>query len=68
MENGLYLLSLCVYSYIHTNVHSYDVFLSLLQEILRDEIKILQEKIEHHPDVTKYAMENLELRGLKIND
>ena len=40
----------------------------LLQEILREEIKILEEKVEHHPDVTKYAMENLELRGLKTNN
>ncbi|XP_028392417.1 kinesin-like protein KIF15 isoform X2 [Dendronephthya gigantea] len=32
-------------------------------EILREEIKILQEKVEHHPDVTRFAMENLELRA-----
>ena len=31
--------------------------------MLREEIKILQEKLDHHPDVTKFAMENLELRG-----
>ncbi|CAB3988874.1 kinesin KIF15 isoform X1 [Paramuricea clavata] len=32
-------------------------------EILREEIKILEEKVEHHPDVTRFAMENLELRA-----
>ena len=36
------------------------------QEILREEIRILQEKVEHHPDVTRFAMENLELRGFTL--
>eukprot|EP00794_Sanderia_malayensis_P018958 gene18958-20864_t len=32
-------------------------------QLLREEIKILQDKVEHHPDVTRFALENLELRG-----
>ncbi|XP_065064430.1 kinesin-like protein KIF15 isoform X2 [Rhopilema esculentum] len=32
-------------------------------KLLREEIKILQDKIEHHPEVTRFALENLELRA-----
>ena len=37
------------------------VFLS--QKLLQQEIEQLKYKIDHHPDVTKFAMENLDLRG-----
>jgi len=32
-------------------------------QLLREEVKLLQEKIEHHPEVTRFALENLDLRG-----
>ena len=38
------------------------------QEIasLREEVRSLKQQVEHHPDVTKFAMENLELRRIPI--
>ena len=35
----------------------------LLQKLLQQEIEQLKYKIDHHPDITKFAMENLDLRG-----
>ncbi|KAK3746376.1 hypothetical protein QZH41_018195 [Actinostola sp. cb2023] len=32
-------------------------------QLLKEEISILKEKVEHHPEVTRFAMENLELRA-----
>lgn len=32
-------------------------------QLLKEEISVLKDKIEHHPDVTRFAMENLELRA-----
>ncbi|XP_020614830.1 kinesin-like protein KIF15 isoform X3 [Orbicella faveolata] len=32
-------------------------------QLLKEEIAVLKDKIEHHPDVTRFAMENLELRA-----
>ncbi|XP_031571962.1 kinesin-like protein KIF15 isoform X2 [Actinia tenebrosa] len=32
-------------------------------QLLNEEITVLKEKVEHHPDVTRFAMENLELRA-----
>lgn len=37
--------------------------LSFWQQLLKEEISVMKDKIEHHPDVTRFAMENLELRG-----
>lgn len=37
----------------------------IVQQLLNEEISVLKEKVEHHPDVTRFAMENLELRGKK---
>jgi hypothetical protein len=51
-----------MFTYILTVHH----FIHILKEILREEIKILEEKVEHHPDVTRFAMENLQLRGLAL--
>jgi len=34
-----------------------------LKQLLKEEIAVMKDKIEHHPDVTRFAMENLELRG-----
>ena len=52
--------------YYILNIYTLRCFV-LLQELLKEEIKILAEKVEHHPDVTKFAMENLELRGKVCN-
>ncbi len=30
---------------------------------LQEEISILKRQLEHHPEVTRFAVENLELRG-----
>ncbi|XP_029214553.2 kinesin-like protein KIF15 isoform X4 [Acropora millepora] len=32
-------------------------------QLLKEEISVMKDKIEHHPDVTRFAMENLELRA-----
>lgn len=32
-------------------------------QLLKEEIGVMKDKIEHHPDVTRFAMENLELRA-----
>ncbi|KAJ7374653.1 Kinesin-like protein kif15 [Desmophyllum pertusum] len=32
-------------------------------QLLKEEITVMKDKIEHHPDVTRFAMENLELRA-----
>ena len=31
--------------------------------MLRQEIEQLKYKVDHHPDVTRFAMENLDLKG-----
>ena len=33
------------------------------KQLLKEEIAVMKDKLEHHPDVTRFAMENLELRG-----
>ena len=35
----------------------------ILQKCLKEENKILQGSIDHHPEVKRFAIENLELRG-----
>ena len=45
-------------------VHVLSVSILLPQQLLKEEISILKEKVEHHPEVTRFAMENLELRGM----
>ena len=35
-------------------------------ETLKEEIRLLNEQIKNNPDLIKFAMENLELRGLKL--
>lgn len=50
--NGL-LLCACSVTYCYL----------IVQQLLNEEIAVLKEKVEHHPDVTRFAMENLELRG-----
>jgi hypothetical protein len=53
--------------FISFNSASFHILYScIFKEILREEIKILEEKVEHHPDVTRFAMENLQLRGLAL--
>ncbi|XP_048576584.1 kinesin-like protein KIF15 isoform X2 [Nematostella vectensis] len=32
-------------------------------QLLKEEISMLKEQVEHHPDVTRFAMQNLELRA-----
>lgn len=32
-------------------------------QLLKEEIAVMKDKLEHHPDVTRFAMENLELRA-----
>lgn len=34
-----------------------------VQPLLQQEIEQLRYQIDHHPDVTKFALENLDLRG-----
>ena len=40
-----------------------NIFLFSSKQLLKEEISVMKDKIEHHPDVTRFAMENLELRG-----
>ena len=36
------------------------------QQLLKEEIGILKDKVDHHPDVSRFAIENLELRGVYL--
>ena len=40
-----------------------NIFLFSSKQLLKEEVSVMKDKIEHHPDVTRFAMENLELRG-----
>ena len=42
-------------------------FLLFVKQLLKEEIAVMKDKLEHHPDVTRFAMENLELRGNWVN-
>ena len=35
----------------------------LMQKLLREEVSHLRHKVDHHPEVTRYAMENMELKS-----
>ena len=53
-----YRKGVCVNKLLQYNCLSFS-----LKQILKEEITVMKDKIEHHPDVTRFAMENLELRG-----
>ena len=36
---------------------------SLVQKLLREEMSQLRQKVDHHPEVTRYAMECMELKS-----
>lgn len=35
----------------------------VLQRLLREEVSHLRHKVDHHPEVTRYAMESMELKS-----
>ena len=37
-----------------------------VQALLKQEVEQLRYQVDHHPDVTKFALENLDLRGTCI--
>ena len=46
--------------FLKLKIHSSSFF---FKQLLKEEIAVMKDKLEHHPDVTRFAMENLELRG-----
>lgn len=38
-----------------------------VQALLKQEVEQLRYQVDHHPDVTKFALENLDLRGVHVN-
>ncbi len=51
----------CTRTHTHTHAHTHTH--THTQRLLQQEIEQLKYKVDHHPDVTKLAMESLDLRG-----
>ena len=51
------LVGVLLYQVLHVSS------VSLVQKLLREEMSQLRQKVDHHPEVTRYAMECMELKS-----